>query len=307
MVIVDTGSTDNTIQQIQDWKLSKCPASLKLNLQVFNKKFDDFSIARNFALKCAVSDFGHLASYWLLMDADHTLSGTLQPTIILTADCYLLACENASEGTSWQKRLVRTTHKWQYIGKTHEKLTTPNLHLLLVEKLLQEKLVIRDCNDGSSHSIKYQRDLEWLSNSLRIPTSHEELLRNLFHLSRTHIALRQFHQAIEFLLLKLQLTSKKRKDEEIYWTLIHLGSCWSAVQVYPKAMEKWIQAYKLRPKRTEAIARLVQLLQLLNQIVLAQKWANLGKRISFPIDDVLMVQYHGDQILFDHCLLLLSS
>ena len=62
--ICDTGSTDNTIQIIQDFFKEK-----NIPGKILQNNFVNFQINRNFALKAV----GNMATYILLLDADMTL------------------------------------------------------------------------------------------------------------------------------------------------------------------------------------------------------------------------------------------
>src|SRR5262249_51794596 len=107
LVIVDTGSVDDTVGIVRQLPF---PAPIHLH----ERPWVDFASNRNELLRLA----SPLADYLLLLDADHTLEGTLPP---LTADVYNLRVRTPSLEYVLP-RLVRAALPWGYEGVVHEYL-----------------------------------------------------------------------------------------------------------------------------------------------------------------------------------------
>ncbi|GAB6992234.1 glycosyltransferase family 2 protein [Paenibacillus pini] len=119
IIIVDTGSTDNTISTAQPFKA---------NIHTF-QWIDDFSAARNYAFSLADQE------YILWLDADDvlkeedlakliTLKETLNPMIDSVTMNYNLAFDEYGNTISSlrRNRLVKRSNQFRWIGQVHEYL-----------------------------------------------------------------------------------------------------------------------------------------------------------------------------------------
>lgn len=119
IVVVDTGSTDRTVQIAREYT----PHALSFPW------IDDFSAARNFAFSQGTSD------YLMWLDADDVLlekdraafrafKETLSPDVDIVMMKYNLAFDAAGEPTfsNYRERLVRRGAKLRWIGPVHEVL-----------------------------------------------------------------------------------------------------------------------------------------------------------------------------------------
>ena len=147
-LIVDTGSTDDTISRIED-ALSDLPG------EVHQREWIDFGHNRTEALTLARG----LGTHLLLLDADMTVRLN-EPLPQLTADAYELRHE--ADPAYWIPRLVRSSLDWFYVGKTHEFLSCTTS--FASERLPQ--FVIEDHSDGGSRAGKFERDRQLLELAL---------------------------------------------------------------------------------------------------------------------------------------------
>lgn len=107
VVVVDTGSTDDTVKQLQRHD--------KVNL--FQRPWVNFGHNRTELIDLARP----LADYLLLLDADQTVSGSLPP---LDADAHNVRIRMGD--MEWRRPLlIRSALPWRYIGVRHEYLDCP--------------------------------------------------------------------------------------------------------------------------------------------------------------------------------------
>ncbi len=168
VVVVDTGSTDDTLDVIRG-------LDYPVPIHVHQRPWKDFAHNRTESIRLAAP----VADYLLLLDADYTVEGYLPE---LTADAY--SVQVRSPALEYHKVvLIRSALPWRYEGVVHEYLVCeqagPTPHL--------ETLVIHDHVDGGRRPPGWQPRWEWdaavLEQELaRDPTNP----RCVFYLARSY-------------------------------------------------------------------------------------------------------------------------
>jgi glycosyltransferase involved in cell wall biosynthesis len=168
VVIVDTGSTDDTLDVIRR-------LDYPVPIHLHQRPWKNFAHNRTESLRLAAP----LADYLLLIDADQTVEGCLPE---LTADAYSLMVRTPALAYP-RPLLVRSALPWHFEGVVHEYLacsqTRPTVHL--------DTLLVRDHGDGGRRPAGWQPRWEWdaavLEEELvRDPTN----TRNVFYLARSY-------------------------------------------------------------------------------------------------------------------------
>ncbi|MCI7266702.1 MAG: glycosyltransferase [Veillonellaceae bacterium] len=174
IVVVDTGSTDNTIA-----------VARKLGAKIYSLPWqDDFSKARNFALSKAKGD-------WLvLLDADEYFTaktaGNIRQVIrqAQQADAFLVRLVNYNVDKAevqdyfYQLRIVRNQQGLHYEGKIHEELMLSDGKSMNFRRVSPETLEIY--HTGYSNSVtrqKVERNLSILQQAVADGQSEAELAR----------------------------------------------------------------------------------------------------------------------------------
>ena len=215
--ITDTGSTDNTVELIEEWgKTNNIPC------KVCKSQFTrfDFATARSLSFTNSKENFPQ-ATYALLLDGDMLLE--VLPNFeknVLTHSAYNV--RQYSAVTDYRNmRLLRLDHDWACVGLTHEywKCRTPNN-----QRGNLDTLRIDDREDGGSKSDKYVRDRTLLLDGLQHPEGDEEGLHNryMFYLAQTYKCLGQYEEAIFWY-------SKHNEqvvwEEQKWYAAMEIGNC----------------------------------------------------------------------------------
>lgn len=283
--IVDTGSTDATIQIIRDYF-----EKLSIPGAIHHIPFKNFSQARNGALHAArasASDF----DYILLCDADMELivsdkdwlsKITLSP---LGSRPAFYIRQTGGEMSYDNTRLVHKEHKAaRYVGPTHEVLS--GINAAAIRRV--EGVRYLDHQNGSSRSEKYERDIRLLTEALEAdPTD----ARSMFYLGQSHRELGHWDEAFKYY---QQRVDAGGWEEEAWYAQYQIGRCYLASSNEAKGIEALIKAYNRRPTRVEPLYALANHFRLKSGheqaalLFLNQAKRNLEE--SKPPQDLLFVE-----------------
>ncbi|WP_412675865.1 glycosyltransferase [Bacillus paramycoides] len=318
--ICDTGSTDNTPEIIENWcKESRIPGT------VHHEPFKNFGYNRSLAVSLAQKTYPE-ADYLLILDADMILE--VEPTFdksSLTEDHYL-TLQYDIHIKYWLTRLLKASLPWKSVGVTHEYWDIDRSKVgadynIRVARL--DTLIVNDPGDGGSKSDKFERDERLLLQGINDPETTPDLhIRYLFYLAQTYYHLNQFEDSIKWY--------KKRVEaggwtEEVFYSLLRIGCCYeylangssykqhelidSEEKEHAKEQEEqylalaifyFQKAWEYRPTRAEPLYQLAKLYRLRSQNNIALMYALQGKEIPFPTEDLLFVDYHVYDYLFDY-------
>jgi tetratricopeptide (TPR) repeat protein len=245
--ICDTGSTDNTIEIIQEFFSSQSPP---IPGRVIKEAFRDFGHNRSFALKaCESID----VKYILLMDADMVLQ--VNPTWTkddvynkLTDDVYYIF---QGSDTFYYKnvRVVKNKIGMSYWGVTHEYVKTPqgSRH----GKFEKDELFINDIGDGGCKSDKFERDVRLLLKGLEEEPGND---RYTFYLANSYRDAGQSDNAIE--------TYKKRIAlggwfDEVWHSYYSIGKCYRNKGEIANAIYWWMEGYNFFQNRIENLYEII--------------------------------------------------
>lgn len=295
--IVDTGSTDNTVDIIKE-VLKDLPG------EIYFRPWIDFSHNRNEALSLA----RQLDSdYILIVDADDTLKrryGFALPP--LTDVGYYLEVQHGNL-SHWQIHLVRNTLDFHYEGVTHEVLVCSRLSE--VQKL--PGLVYSIGTDGANRVDKFKRDIELLKEELSV---HPDNARAMFYLGQSYRDNGDIADAIKSYTKRIAMGGW---DEEVWISQLELAKLRPSIESY-------LKVYEARPIRAEPLCYLAIYLRKIDRIKQAFPFALAACQIPIPnevlfidrevytwksLDELGVSAYHVGQykLAFDACEKLLNG
>lgn len=267
-VICDTGSTDNTIELINE-------IFSDVKGELHQTEWKNFGHNRNEALRLAKNK----ADYILLIDADMELvvfDNNFKNE--LTHDMYKI--KQGTNFTYYNVRIIRGDLDFEYMGSTHEYIeckkndaTTSELH----------SIKMNDYADGNNRPDKFKRDIELLTNDLQNDPKNG---RAMFYIAQSYRDLKDYDNAIKWY--------KKRVDnggwiEEIWYSLYMIGKCYLGLNMSEHGIYYFLEAYNKYPSRAESLYEIVKYYRINSKYNLSYIFYNLAKKISFPKNDTLFI------------------
>lgn len=335
-VIVDTGSTDNTIEVCTNWAKSN-----NVTLKMFSEPFVDFAYNRTHAVKTAKEAFPE-ADYFLLSDADFVWEVLSFDKRTLVDHKYLIKQYNKAM-SYWNIRLLSAKIDWSCECYTHEYWSEAKNQqefngYVRVNKL--SALKIDDREDGGCKEDKYPRDERLCRKGLDDPkTRPAHLTRYKFYLAQTLKDMGRHEESIEWYTKR---TLDKGWGEEVYYSYYQIGFNherlgWLKKQVvatlakvnrspeeiellakynrdnkpitifieestahFNEAAASYMTAYNYRKIRAESIYHLTRMYRMLGMSEKAYETANIGSKIAYPADETLFVEDRCYEYMFDY-------
>ena len=270
-VILDTGSSDNTVALIKRYfDAGGVPG------EIHHGRFENFGQARNDALAlCQASTLAY--DYILLTDADMQLSLVDAHALnSLTAAAYLVRQRNAI--SYFNVRLLRRDVSARYVGVTHEYLDLAGHN---AEPLAA--IEFSDFADGANRPQKAARDVALLSGYLE---DHPQDARSLFYLAQSYRDAGQLADAIAAYGKRLAIEGS---DEETWYAQYQLALCQRDLGNRPGFVAGCLAAFQRRPWRAEPLHALAKHYREQNAQATALLFAETAAAIPFPKRDILFI------------------
>lgn len=262
-LILDTGSTDGTLEWLDEQKL--------LPVEKWARPFVDFQVSRNQLMEFAQDK----ADWLLLLDDDMELTcmtkappWILRNSLNLSTAAYML--KHAGNLEYWVTRLVRGNRLWIYQGVTHEYLVGGGVGNPRFEGLEIE----HHYKHGPE---KFRRDLRLLSADIaRNPDDQ----RTIFYLANTLRDMNYLEAAIRFYIMRASMGGW---DEEVYVSMYEAAR----LAEDPRAMQK---VYEFRPTRAEPAAWLTLYYAKIKQQSASNHWEEIRRQIGSSTDSLFVIQ-----------------
>lgn len=289
--IMDTGSTDNTIEKIKE-------VMKGVKGKVYELPFESFSFNRSKVMQYARDDFPD-ADYLLMLDADDTWWSPKNfrwPE--LTEDAYWV--KYTMGGTSWRRNpLTKASAPFEYRGAAHEYLACKRDHT----KGTLEGPEIRCGNDGHRRQTegqgKYKRIAGILEKELEKDPSNR---RNVFYLAQSW---RDAGDPVKAIKYYTQRAKMGGWDEEVWNAKFEIAKILDRLgRPIEQVAEAYLEAYRYRPKRGgEALHHLAYAYRRRGDFAMSHMYAATASSIDKP-DDILFVneQIYDWRALDEYCL-----
>jgi glycosyltransferase involved in cell wall biosynthesis len=284
--VVDTGSTDNTVEVAEKWI-----ADNKALGAVVTVPFKDFGSTRSATLEKARLYAKSLSmdlqqTYLLLLDADMILQTCGFKPEDLVAD--VIRITQSHGDLAYQNvRLLRASLNAGYIGRTHEYVNIDGQY----SQADYSGLLIHDVGDGGCKADKFERDERLLKQDL---VDNPGNARSMYYLGATYEALGKKKEAI-------RQYSRRMKaggfDEEAWMAQYRRGLVQQSLGKHKEAEEDWLACWAKRPWRAEPLYRLAQLYLDTNRQTHACAVAQAALNIPYPATDILFIEppcYHDE-------------
>ena len=287
--ILDTGSTDNTVE-ICNTFLTASGKPFKVSVEPFK----NFGYNRTVSFKkaqelCTELEWDATKTYAMTVDADMIIKPSPEfKDFELVVPGYTVIQQNGSLKYH-NNRFHQCAYEWKCVGATHEYWSGDP-----TSKIPYEVFYIDDVNDGGCKSDKFERDIRLLSEDLKEDPKNG---RTYFYLAQSYKDSGKFEQAIAHYKKRIEVGGWY---EEIWQAHYQIAKCYECLK-QPEEMEAWaLKAFKFHPHRAEPIFFLVQYFKDRYEHFKAYQYYLKGKDIPFPKNDVLFIEYSIYEGLFEY-------
>lgn len=287
--ILDTGSTDNTVEVCEKY-LSSCGKPFKIAVE----PFINFGYNRTVSFQKAQELCNELgwhpdSTYAMAVDADMIIRPSPEfKNFKLTTNGYIIIQKNGSL-KYYNTRFMKCAFNWKCVGVTHEYWDGGP-----TDKIPYEVIYIDDVNDGGCKSDKFERDIRLLTEDLKHDPTN---VRSHFYLAQSYKDSGQIQKAIEHYKKRIELGGW---FEEVWYSHYQIAKCYETLNNVGK-MELWAnKAYKYHPKRAEPLYFLTRYFRICGEHYKAYHYYLKGKNIPYPKDDVLFIEESVYDGLFEY-------
>jgi glycosyltransferase involved in cell wall biosynthesis len=278
-VVLDTGSTDNTIELV-----AKFMQEHKIPAIAGKTEFKDFSHARNLALNAARQSPLEF-DYALLVDADMELK-VLDPTWLDGVTGESFDMYQVAGALKYQnRRLARKDTIGQYMGPTHEYLNLPTGGCISPEKAF-----FIDHADGANRPDKAKRDIKLLKDAKKADKKAEARPneRYMYYLAQSHRDAGNIEKAAKWYKRRVEAGGW---DEEVWHAQLCYAECLGQLGREAEFILNMQIAYNMRPSRAEALHKLAKHHREKGQNALAALFAERGMELPHTKDALFVDDY----------------
>ena len=280
-VIVDTGSTDNTIQVIKDFYNEH-----GIQGHVFERPWKNFGHNRSEAIKLCD---GHM-DYCMVIDADDLMSIPTDGKKIVNT---LLEQEKPNsinikihEGDIIYSRgqIFKANDNWRYIGVLHEYAGNGKPDNKTIELPENFFMTSRRLGGRNLTGDKQQKDIAVLEQGVKDEPDND---RYMYYLGQSYLEAGRVDDAIVWYKKRFHIG---RWIEESFHAAYMVGNCYQRKGDIIN-FEKWMQiAHKHRPERAEPIYKLAAFFRHTGDFYKSYHYIQIGRKIPYPKHDVLFVE-----------------
>ena len=287
--ILDTGSTDNTVEVCTDI-LTKYKKPFKITTE----EFKNFGYNRSISFDrtkefCKELNWNMKNTYSMAIDADMVICASPAfKNFKLTQNGYTIIQKNNSI-KYYNVRFMQIEYNWKCIGATHEYWSGDP-----TEQISEDIIYIDDISDGGCKSDKVERDIRLLNEDI---DDGKNVDRAHFYLAQTLKDIGKHEDAIEKYKKRIELGGW---FEEVWYSHYQIGKCYYELKKYID-MEYWMnKAFEYNNNRSEPLYFLTYHYRMVSQHYKAYHYYLKGKNIPFPKNDLLFIEHNVYNGLFDY-------
>ena len=276
--ICDTGSTDDTINIIQDYFEKK-----NIFGKIIQEPFINFSYNRNLSLKSCEG----MSDYIIVLDADMEVKlNNFNKENLFNHDHFHIFQGNNNFYYKNIRILKNTLNcNYNYVGATHEYIShNDNCTYTTIDKNI---FFINDIGDGGCKINKFQRDIQLLTNAIEIEPNN---CRNYFYVANSYYDIGNYDEAINFYKKRIDL---KGWEQEVWYSYYKIGLSYMNLNNFSSALFYWLEAYNYFPDRIENIYEIIKYYRINSKHKLAYHFYKLAEsKLILKKDDWLFL--HND-------------
>ena len=287
--ILDTGSTDNTVEVCNKF-LAESGKPFKVSVEPFKNFGYNRTVSFQKAQElCKELGWDGDITYAMAVDADMIIKPSPAfKDFKMTLPGYNVIQQNGAL-KYYNNRFMRCSYDWKCIGSTHEYWSGDP-----TDKIVPELFYIDDVNDGGCKSDKYERDVRLLTEDLKEDPNNG---RTHFYLAQSYKDSGRFKDAIKHYKQRIKIGGW---FEEVWYSHYQIGKCYELLN-QPEKLEAWMnKAFKFHPYRAEPLYHLVKFFKDKYEHYKAYHYYMKGKNIPFPKDDLLFIEHDIYNGLFDY-------
>lgn len=277
-VIVDTGSTDNTKELIENFFKEK-----NIPGEIYDRPWINFGHNRSEALALCEGK----ADYCWMIDADDYVEGDFKYPQNMEADGYAIRM-GRPEFSWWRTQIYKTGLGWKYEGVLHEYAVCTGKQQSTIGKIEGKYYVVARTvggrNVGVSAVEKYSKDAIILEEALQKEPNN---VRYQFYLGQSYFDSQQWEKSIEAYMKRAQMGGW---IEEVFYSLLRVGVAKAMLnKPWEEIQQAFLDCYNVRPNRAEPLYHIARIYRLNNKLGLAYIFAKMAASIPYPKDDILFV------------------
>ena len=285
IVITDTGSTDSTIEIIEEFLKEK-----NIQGKVYQQPWKNFGYNRTNGIINAKDFLSSIQEnlqqvYLFFMDADMK--------IVITSDFHksqltplhaIQIIQKNGNMKYYNTRFCRSDIGITCRGVTHEYYDIPpSFHNTKLDSIY-----IDDIGDGGAKADKFERDIRLLEEGLKEEPNSE---RYHFYLAQSYHCISQYEKSIEMYKKRIAIGGWR---EEIYHSHLTIGNMYKdALKNWDKAMEHYLLSFEASGGvRTEGLMKIVEYYKDKREYQTALLFLEKMFKVPYPKNDVLFIDYH---------------
>ena len=282
-VICDTGSKDNTIQEIRSTM-----EELGISGELHERPWVNFEVNRTESLQLAKGK----CDYRWVIDADDTFevqNPDLNPFSDLpeNVDCFQILYRLNSLQYH-RAQIVRSDQDWTYKGVLHEYLDLEGKEPLFQAQIPGDRCMVKadisPLKRAASLEEKYSKDAEILEEALAKDPNNT---RYMFYLAQSY---RDSGQNVKALQAYQRRVDAAGWPEEVYYSLYMIGRIKEKLGRHPdEVIQAYSKAWEYRPERLEAVFHCMRKLREQQRWVLAFTYGNMALK-NPGTSDILFVE-----------------
>ena len=293
--LLDTGSTDNTVEIAERFIQVKKSQNPEFVGRVFSCPFKNFGYNRTKSFQFAKeliseSNWDPETTYGLLLDADMVLKVKNRDkmiSIIKKYDCSMLY-QTDKNHRYYNIRLIKMSLDWKCLGVTHEYWTCDMSDKLPKNMAVIESDVIwiDDISDGGCKSDKFERDARLLLEA--IDKEPEQESRYNFYLGQTYMCMEKYDLALKHYEKHVNLGAFK---ESIWFAMSMISKIYLILKKFELAEANCKIAFSLLPGRSEPLYEIARhyFLQGEEYYDKCEEYIKLGENIPFPKENLIYI------------------